>query len=134
MSVSSYLGKMFCWISEANETSEMSCLYASINSTCVQPPPPPHSRATGICQPRGHSQAFDTHGVSYHNITKQRVLLGKKHIGSSVKDRNKLKRVVKARSRFYACISSLLIKPKLHSEIGAIDVNRRFLVIKSNFC
>ena len=96
--------------------------------------PPPHSRATGICQPRGHSRAFDAHRVSYHNITKQRVLLGKKHIGSSVKDRNKLKRVVKARSWFYACISSLLIKPKLHSEIGAIDVNRRFLVIKSNFC
>ena len=55
-------------------------------------------------------------------------------IGSSVKDRNKLKRVVKACSRFYACISSLLIKPELHSEIGAIDVNQRFLVIESNFC
>ena len=34
---------------------------------------------------------------------------GKKQIGSSVKDRNKLKRVVNACSRFYACISSLLI-------------------------
>ena len=41
---------------------------------------------------------------------------GKKQIGSSIKDRNKLKRVVKACSRFYACISSLLIKPELHSE------------------
>ena len=50
----------------------------------------------------------------------------KKQIGSSVKDRNKLKRVVKACSRFYACVSSLLIKPELHSEIGAIDVNQRF--------
>ena len=59
----------------------------------------------------------------------------KKQIGLSVKDRNKLKRVVKAFSRFYACISSLLIKPKLlRSEIGAIDVNQRFLVIESNFC
>ena len=45
----------------------------------------------------------------------------KKRIGSSVKDRKKLKRVVKVCSRFYACFSSLLIKPKLlHSEIGAI--------------
>ena len=49
-------------------------------------------------------------------------------------DWRKLKRVVKACFRFYACISSLLIKPKLHSEIGAMDVNQRFLVIESNFC
>ena len=53
-----------------------------------------------------------------------------------IKNRNKLQRVVKACSRFYldVCISSLLIKPELHSEIGAIDVNQRFLVIESNFC
>ena len=38
--------------------------------------------------------------VSYQNITTQKVLLKKKQIGSSVKDRNKLKRVVKACSRF----------------------------------
>ena len=92
------------------------------------------ARGPGICQPRGNSRAFDTHAVSYQNITTQKVLLEKKQIGSSVKDRNKLKRVVKACSRFYACISSLLIKPELHSEIGAIDVNQRFLVIESNFC
>ena len=75
----------------------------------------------------------NTHVVSYQNVATQRVLLEKKkQIGSSVKDRNKLKKVC---SRFYACISSLLIKPKLlHSEIGAIDANQRFLVIESNFC
>ena len=50
------------------------------------------------------------------------------------KDRNKLKKVVKACSRFYACVSLLLIKPELHSEIGAIHVNQHFLVIVSNFC
>ena len=75
------------------------------------------ARGPGICQPPGHSRAFDTHAVSYQNITTQKVLLEKKQIGSSVKDRNKLKRVVKACSRFYACISSLLIKPELHSEV-----------------
>ena len=114
-------------------------IYASINSTCAQPPPPLPpgplrgicppcqsrgwgickfctARGPGICQPPGHSRAFDTHAVSYQNITTQKVLLEKKQIGSSVKDRNKLKRVVKACSRFYACISSLLIKPELHSE------------------
>ena len=42
-----------------------------------------------------------------------------KQIGSSVKDGKKLKRFIKACSRFYACISSLLIKPELHSEIGS---------------
>ena len=52
-----------------------------------------------------------------------------KQIGSSVKDRNNLKRVVKACSQFYACISSLLIKPQLHREIGAIDVNQRFWLL-----
>ena len=88
------------------------------------------ARGPGICQPRGHSRAFDTHAVSYQNIITQKVLLEKTQIGSSVKDRNKLKRVVKACSQFYVCISSSLIKPK----IGAIDVNQRFLVIESNFC
>ena len=67
---------------------------------------------SGICQHQGNSRAFDTHAVSYQNITTQKVLLEKTQIeiGSSVKDRNKLKRVVKACSRLYACISSLLIK------------------------
>ena len=48
---------------------------------------------------------------------------------SSVKDRDKLKRFVKACSRFYTCISSLLIKPELHREIGAIDFNQRFFCL-----
>ena len=107
---------------------------ASINSSCAHPPPGycgafarlvspgggafanfalPGSRA--FANPRGHSRAFDTHAVSYQNITTQKVLLEKKQIGSSVKDRNKLKRVVKACSRFYAYIPSLLFKPELHS-------------------
>ena len=124
--------------------------YASVNSSCVQRPPPLPRDTAGhlpalsggafanfalpggwaFANPRGRSRAFDTHAVSYQNINTQRVLLEKKQIGSSVKDRNKLKRVVK----FYTCISSLLIKPKLHNEIGAIDGNQRFLVIESNFC
>ena len=92
------------------------------------------ARGPGICQPWGHSRAFDAHAVSYQNISTQKVLLEKKQIGSSVKDRNKLNRVVKACSRFYACISSLLRKPDLRSKIGAIDINQPFLVIELNFC
>ena len=57
------------------------------------------------------------HAISYQNITTQKVLLEKTQIGPSVKDRNKLKRVVKVCSRFYACISSLLIKQEfIHNE------------------
>ena len=47
-------------------------------------------------------------------------------IGSPLKDRKKLKRFVKACSRFYACISSLLIKPELHSEIGSYRRESKF--------
>ena len=130
---------------------------ASVNSTCAQPPSPPPPQATaghlpamsvpgvgyckfctargpGIYQRQDHSQAFDTHPVSYHNITTQKVLLEKKQISSSVKDRNKLKRVVKACSWFYACISSLLIKPELHSENWSYQRESTFFVIESYFC
>ena len=65
-----------------------------------------------LFNPGAIPKLLNTHAVSYQNITTQRVLLEKKQIGSSVKDRNKLKTVVKAFSRFYACFSSLLIKPK----------------------
>ena len=137
------------------------CLQAKVTNLCISqfhlrpaPPgqlrgicPPCQSRGWGICkcctargpsicQPPGQSRAFDTHAVSYQNITTKKVLLEEKQIGSFVKDRNKLQSVVTACSRFYmyVCIFSLLIKPELRSEIGAIDVNQRFLVIESNFC
>ena len=94
---------------------------ASVNSTCTQHTPPgfrvgafdrlvspgdgafanfslPGARA--FAKPWGHFRAFDTHVVSDQNIATQRVLL-EKQIGSSVKERNKLKRVVKACSHSY---------------------------------
>ena len=40
-------------------------------------------------------------------------------IGSSVKDEKKLKRFVKACSRFNACISSLLSKPDYIAKLGS---------------
>ena len=40
-----------------------------------------HSPGPGICQPRGHSRAFDMLAVSYQNMTTQKVLLDKKQIG-----------------------------------------------------
>ena len=68
-------------------------------------------------------------------ITTQKVLLEKRQIGSPVKDRNKLKRVVQACSRFYEYVSSLLYQPRITwRKTGAIDVNQCVLVIESNFC
>ena len=109
--------------------------YASVNSTCAQPqtPPPPIARAIA-----GHLPALSVPGVGHlqilhcpraghlpipglfpsfwhagsflseYNYTEG--FTGKKQIGSSVKDRNNLKRAVRACSLFYAYISSLLIK------------------------
>ena len=95
-----------------------------------------HCPGAGHLPTLGQSRAFVTHAVSYQNITTKKVLVEEKQIGSFVKDRNKLQRVVTACSRFYmyVCISSLLIKPELRSEIGAIDVNQRLLVTDSTFC
>ena len=80
------------------------------------------ARGPGICQPWAIPELMTrTRSPISIIITTQKVLLEKKHIGSSVKDRNKLTRGVKACSQFYACISSLSIKPELHSEIS-VDI------------
>ena len=76
----------------------------------ANPPPPPHrptaghlpalsvpgvghlfcaARGPGICYLRGHSRDYDTHAVSYQNITTQKVLQEKKQTGSSFQDKNK---------------------------------------------
>ena len=109
--------------------------YASVNSTCAQPP--------GYCRVFAHlvspgGGAFANFalpgGRAFANPRAIPELLTRTRF--PIKNRNKLQRVVKACFWFYldVCISSLLIKPELHSEIGAIDVNQRFLVIESNFC
>ena len=73
-------------------------------------------------RPRGQPRAFATHAVSYQNITTQRILLEKQADWLTSQGREKLTRFVKACSRLYACISSLLIKAELHSETR----NQRF--------
>ena len=109
--------------------------YALVNSSCAQlvPPrllrgicPPFQSRGwsickfcvargPGICPPRGQPRAFEIHAVSYQHITTQRILLEKQADWLICQGREKLKRFVKACSRFYSCISSLLINQELHS-------------------
>ena len=84
------------------------------------------ARGPGICQPRGHSRHFDTHAVSYQNINTQRVLLEKKADWLICQGQQKIEEGCK--------VLYMLIKPKIHNEIGAIDGNQLFLVIESNFC
>ena len=89
--------------------------------------PPFQSQGWGICKfcaprgralaPRGYSRDFDTHAVSYQNITTQRTLLKKKADLLICQGQ----RVLKACSRFYACISSFLIKPELHSKTREVS-------------
>ena len=63
------------------------------------------AQGLGICQPRGYSQTFDTHIVSYWNITTQRGFYKKnKHIGLFLKDRKQLKRIVKAWLSLILCM------------------------------
>ena len=113
--------------------------YASVNSSCAQSPPPPpprllrdiyplcQSRGWGICKScaaRGpgscQPQVFDTHTVSYQNITTRRILLElywkNNQIGPFVKDRKKLKTFVKAYVLDFMHAFLPLIKPELHSE------------------
>ena len=100
-----------------------------VNSSCTHLPPPPGllRAICSPCSPRGgafanfalpgyrafadpgaiYSRAFDTHEVSYQNTTTERILLKKKKEGH---------RALTACSRFYACVSSLLIKIELHRE------------------
>ena len=59
------------------------------------------ARGPGICQPRGQPQAFDTQAVSYQNITTQGILLENQADWLICQGREKLKRFVKACSRFY---------------------------------
>ena len=78
-------------------------IYVSVNCSCAQPPrllqgicPPFQSqgwsickfcaaRGPGICQSRGYSRTFETHAVSYQNITTQRILLKKRLLKKEVK-------------------------------------------------
>ena len=93
------------------------------------------ARGPGICQPWGHSRAFDRHAVCYQNITTQKVLQEKQsrlaHLSRTGINSRKLQRhVLDFMHAFLHCLSS----QNYTAKTGAIDVNQRFLVIESNFC
>ena len=100
--------------------------------------PPCHSQGWGISKfSLPGDQAFANRGAIPPSFWHARGFLceynytedftGKTSILSYVKHRKKLKRVVKACSRFYACISSLLIKQEfIPRKPEPVDVNQRF--------
>ena len=53
------------------------------------------ARGPGICQTRGQPRAFDTHAVSYQNITTQRILLEKQADWLICQGREKIEEVCK---------------------------------------
>ena len=104
----------------------------------LTPPPPTPGLQRGICPPcqsRGwgvckfcaaRGRVFANPELLTRTRFPVRIQLHKgfywknKGISSFAKDRKQLKRFVKTCSRFYACMSSLLIKPELQGN-GAID-------------
>ena len=77
-----------------------------------------HLPTPGLFPNFWHARGF----LSEYNYTED--FAGKnKHISSSIKDRKKLKRVIKACSRFYACISCCLLSQNYEAKAGAIDVS-----------
>ena len=87
-------------------------------------------KRTGICQPKGYSQAFDTHAVSYQDVTSQGILLEKQAHLLICQGQEKNEESCKGTFLIlYMHFFILLIKPELHSEIrnhSCIDVNQHF--------
>ena len=130
------------------------CRYGSVNSSCAQPPPPQATlghlptlsvlgvghlqilctaQGPGIGQPQGQPQTFDTHGfLSEYNYTED--FTGKTSRLAHLLRTEKLNRVGNVCSQFYACISSLLIKPELHSEIGIYWQESTFFWLLNQIC
>ena len=66
------------------------------------------------------------HTVSYQNITTQRILQEKKAGWLICQGRGKLKRFVKACSRFMHAFLHCLSSQNYIAKSGAVDVNQRF--------
>ena len=120
--------------------------YAVVNSSCAQHPPPTPpgycgagqlpalwvppctARGAGICQPRGQSRAFDTHAVSYQNITTQRILLEKQAVWLICQGWGKNEEVCKGMFSILCMHFFIAYQARItQRNSGAIDVNQRFL-------
>ena len=82
----------------------------------------------GICQPRGRPRVFDTHAVSYQNITTQRILLEKQLDWLICQRREKIEEVCKSMFSILCMHFFIaLLTQNYIAKSGAIDVNQRFL-------
>ena len=120
-------------------------MHLCISQFQLRPAPPPFPRAT-----TGHLPALSVPGVGFLQIlccpgqfpnfwhargfrsayNYPGDFTGKEsRLSRLSRTGKKLKRFVTARSWFYACISTLLIKPELHTaKSGAIDVNWNYKI------
>ena len=79
------------------------------------------ARGPGICKPRGYAELL----TRTHFPIRIKLLLNESRLAL---DLGQGQGVVKACSRFYACISSLPHQARItQRNLGAIDVNQRFL-------
>ena len=96
-------------------------------------PPPPHPPGYCVAFARlvspGEGGWAIWHACNFlFRLTTQRILLEKQAHWLICQGPEKLKRVLKACSRFHACFFPLHIKSESHGEIGSYqDVNQRFL-------
>ena len=83
------------------------------------------ARGPGICQPRGQPRAFDTHAVSYQNISTQRILLEKQ--ADFCQGREKIEEVCKGMFSILCMHFFIAYQARtIYRNSGAIDVNQPF--------
>ena len=89
--------------------------------------PPCQSWGWRICQPRGQPRAFDTHAVSYQNITTQRILLEKQADWLICQGWKKTEEVCKGLFSIVCMHFFIGYQARItERNSGAIDVNQRF--------
>ena len=131
--------EIWCSFSQTPKRNFLWCYYASVNSSCAQPPRVGHLQILH-CPGAGHLPTpgpflsfWHARGfLSESNYTED--FTGKKQIGSSVKDKKKIEEGCKGMfSKFLHAFLHCLSRQNYKAKFGAIDVNQRLLVIESNF-
>ena len=89
------------------------------------------ARGPGICQPRAQPRAFDTHAVSYQNITTQRILLEKQADWLICQGWEKNEEVCKGMFSILCMHIFIAYQARI---TGKWSYRRESTVIESNFC
>ena len=87
-------------------------------------------RGSRICQPRGYHRAFDTHVVSYRNITTYRILLEKQADWLICQGRDKTVEGCKGMSSILCIHFSIAYQARNYmAKSEAIDANQRLWLL-----